>query len=126
MDNYAKTREKITQMVYRELDIIGNEGQLSIDCLPILDKLVDIIKDMEEIDEKESMKENRYEENYSNSARMMPRYYDGNSYGSGNYNISGNYNNGNRPMNGNQWGYSRNNGDDRNIIRQLENLMNDT
>lgn len=128
MDNYAQIRENVKDLVYRELDAIANEGQLTVDCVHILYQLVDIIKDLEEAAEKET--ENMMNmEGYSNRGRMMPRYYDGNSYGSGNYNISGTYNNSNgRYMNSNRGrsgGYSRDDGR-QDMISKLENLWNET
>ena len=116
--------DKIRNMVIHELDNMPEDSsQLSYDCWCLIDKIIDIWKDTYEIEEKESMV--GYEEGYSrdgysmrsygNSNRMMPRYYEGNSYG-------GSRMGGGMSRGG---GYSRDDGR-HDMVTKLENLMNET
>lgn len=120
MENYAQIRQNVKDMVYRELDAISAQ-ELSFDCLPVICQLVKIAKELEEAGEKEM--ENMSDEGYSNRSRMMPRYYDGNSYGGG-YNMGGSFSRGNMTRNYSD-GYSRDNGREK-WIRDLEKLMGET
>lgn len=119
----AQIRENTKDLIYRELDVISQENQVPYDCLHAVYEMVDIIKDLEEVDEKEMINVDGYSQRgYSNNHSMMPRYYDGgNSYGSGNYNISGTYNNRNMGRNG----YSRSDGN-QDMTKELEKIMNET
>lgn len=110
---------KIKSIVANELDNIPENGQLSFDCVELMFKLVDIWKDCCEIEEKEM--DTPYDDDYSRSngysqrGRMMPKYYDGNSYGGGSR------------MGGRSYGggYSRDDAK-HDMITKLENLMNET
>lgn len=127
MDNYAQIRQNVKDMVYHELDAISSQ-ELSFDCLPIICQLVKIAKEIEETGEKEmeniaNMEGYSRDGGYSNRSRMMPRYYDGNSYGNG-YSMNGTYNRGGMSRNF-SGGYSRDDGREK-WINDLEKLMSET
>jgi len=106
--------ENVRNMVMRELDNVSSSGQLTNDSLMCVDKMVDIIKDIDEIEEKEMG-------GYSN-ARRIPMYpYDMNSYGNRMmYDGSNSY--ANRNYNSYDNGYSR----DNEMMDKLNQMMNET
>ena len=110
---------KVKSIVANELDNIPENGQLSFDCVELIYKLIDIWKDCCEIEEKEMGMS--YDDGYSRGngysqrGRMMPRYYEGNSYG-------GSRMGGGMSRGG---GYSRDDGR-HDMVTKLENLMNET
>lgn len=103
MENREMIRENVKDMVYRELDAITNEGQLTMECVHVLYELWDILKDIEEVAEKETM----IEEGYSSRGRGMSRYYDG---GGSSYMSGGSYNSNGSSYRSNGGGRTRNNG----------------
>lgn len=124
--------DKIKGIVARELDNFPDDSQqMSYECFELMDKLIDIWKDACEIEEKESMMSS-YDDGYSRdgysqrgygNGRMMPRYYDGNSY-NGSGGASGNSYGGSRGSSygGSRSGYSRDDAK-HDMINKLENLM---
>ena len=111
--------DRIKDMLYQEIDEIGNQNGLTIDCVEALGEMVDILKDIAEI---EAMENYNYQDNgysnggYSQRGGRTYRYYDGNSYNGGN----GSY--GSRMMRRN--GYSREDGKQY-MISELERMMNE-
>lgn len=106
--------ENIKSMVMRELDNVSSSGQLTNDSLMCVDKMVDIIKDLGEIEEKEMG-------GYSNAGRIPMYPYDMNSYGGRmSYNGSNSY--ANRNYNSYDNGYSR----DNEVMDKLNQMMNET
>ncbi len=115
MGNYDRYKENIC----REIDEIFNEGQLSIECIHVLGEMFDIIKDIAETEEKEAIVESyNVDGGYSQRGRMMPRYYEGNSYGNS-YGGSSYYGRGR-----NYNGYSRDDGK-RDLVSKLEAMWNE-
>lgn len=88
----VNTLENLRDIVMREIDQINQRGELDENSLVCAYKLVDIVKDIEEIEEKE---EGYSQRGYS---MMYPHYMmdNGNSY---------------RGMSNNSYGYSRRNRD---------------
>ena len=115
MGNYERYKESICH----EIDEIFNDGQLTMECIHALGEMFDMIKDIAETEEKEAIVES-YNTNggYSQRGRMMPRYYEGNSYGG--YGGSSYYGRGNQ----NYGGYSRDDGK-RDLVSKLEAMWNE-
>ncbi len=117
-----KELDCLKDMLCDEVRKINSQGELNPTTLQVADTVVDIIKDIMDISEKEEhmgySDEGSYRNNYNNYNRMNPshNYYD-NSYGS--------YNNRNR-MNsyGYDNGYSRYTVTDQ-MIDKLEMMMQD-
>lgn len=113
--------DRIKDMIYREMDGISDEGQLTFDCVQALGEMVDILKDISTV---EAMEESNY--GYSNNDGYSQRgrkYYDGNSYGGSSYGRGGNGSSMRSSYNG---GYSRDDGTKRDMVQKLENLWNET
>ena len=112
--------DRIKDMIYREMDGISDEGQLTFDCVQALGEMVDILKDISTV---EAMEESNYgysgNDGYSQRGR---KYYDGNSYG-GSYSRNGS---GNGMRSSYNSGYSRDDGMKRDMVQKLENLWNET
>lgn len=112
--------DMIKDMVYREIDGIADEDQMTFECVQALGELVDILKDISTV---EAMEESSY--GYSNNdggySQRGRRYYDGNSYG-GSYSRNGS---GNSMRSSYGGGYSRDDGMKRDMIQKLENLWNE-
>ena len=107
--------DRIKEMIYREMDGISDEGQLTFDCVQALGEMVDILKDISTV---EAMEDSNY--GYSNNDGYSQRgrkYYDGNSYGRGG--------NGGSMRSSYGSGYSRDDGTKRDMIQKLENLWNE-
>lgn len=113
MENYGRIREGVKDMIYRELDAIADNGQLSFDCVQVVGELVDILKDFVEIEAEDMAYES--EGGYSQRGRMMS----GNSY----YGNRGRSYADGRSYNG---GYSRDGGDKKDVISKLESLWAET
>ena len=118
--------DRIKDMVYRELDDISSHGgQMNRDCLETIGELVDILKDIGQVEmfAESSIGYDKYagEDGYSQRGRngngSYGRYYfdDGMNYG--------NSYRGGRYMNRGR-GYSRDDGRQY-MIQELENLMNE-
>lgn len=119
--------ERIEDMIYQEIDNIGNQGNLSMDCLKVLSELIDIIKDCAEIRMYDNVTPGEYANdrsfsydnnsngnmNWGYSQRKTPIYYGGNSYRNNGY-----------TRRGGRSGYSRDDAKDH-MIMKLESLMND-
>ena len=117
-----KELDCLKDMLCDEVRKINSQGELNPTTLNIADTVVDIIKDIMEITEKEEQMgyndEGSYRNNYSNSYnRMNPSYnhYD-NNYGSYNRGRGNNY--------GYDNGYSRHTATDQ-MIDKLEMMMQD-
>ena len=116
--------DRVKEMIYREIDEISEQDQLTIECVEALGELVDILKDISEIDAMENYDNGGYSNNGSYSYRggrnMNMRYYDGSSYNNGYSYGGGSYRNSYRRNNG----YSR---DDSKhyMISELERMMNE-
>ena len=67
-----RTLEDLRAIVMKELDDINKKGELDENSLVCAYKLIDIVKDIHEIDS--------YEMGYSQTGRMMPYSMTGNSY----------------------------------------------
>ena len=108
----------VKDMIYREIDEISEQNQLTIECVEALGELVDILKDIAEIEAMENYGDNGYSNNggYSQRGGKYMRYYDGNSYGG----YSGNSYRGSYRRNG----YSREDGRQY-MISELERMMNE-
>ncbi|MCR5503423.1 MAG: hypothetical protein K6F53_10475 [Lachnospiraceae bacterium] len=93
-----KMYEDVKCLVESEIDIISKKTEMSEQDLMSLDKLIDIVKDLHEV---EAMETNGY------SGKVVMPYYgyigydDGNSYGRGGNRNGSNYNQGNYAQNGN-------------------------
>lgn len=118
-----KTRiyEDIKEMVENELSNIAKKGEIDEKCLTHLDKLVDIIKDIDTIT---AMKEYSDDDGYS--TMYTPHYYDGgNSYRArdmrGRYSRDDGYNMRYSRDNYSRGGYSR----DGNMRDKLERMMDE-
>ena len=106
--------DRLYDMINCEIDKIENKGELNVASLDNLDKLVDIIKDLQTIDAMSYAEERDYgfsNGGYSNRNRMM-------------YNNDGGYSNGRyyrgRNMN---YGYSYGDGGRGEMINHLEQAM---
>lgn len=88
------TLDRIYEMMYCELDDIGKKEKLDSKDVELIDKFVDIIKDINEINSQDmggysQMGGNSYMRGHS--GRMMPMYGRGSSYGrEGGYSRSSN------------------------------------
>ena len=117
-----KELECLKDMLYDEVRKINSQGELNPTTLQVADTVVDIIKDIIDICEKEEKMgyndEGSYRNNYGNSYnRMNPSYnYYDNSYGS--------YNRGRENSYGYDNGYSRHTATDQ-MIGKLEMMMQD-
>lgn len=117
--------DRIKEMLYNEIDEIGNQNGLTIDCVEALGEMVDILKDLAEIEAMDNYYDNSYSNNggYSQrGGRYNTRMYDGNSYGGNNYGGNGGSYMGRNYRRGN--GYSRDDSKQY-IIGELERMMND-
>ena len=120
-----KEFEHVKDMICEEIYKIGEEGQLTMDALCVLDKLADVLKDLytcemyEENDVGKFMEDFSRENGYSGRSRVMSTYYDGNSYG----NSYGNYNNNYRG--GRRGGYSRDDAK-KDMIEKAENMWRES
>lgn len=92
--------DRLYDMINCEIDKIANKGELNVASLDNLDKLVDIIKDLQTIDAMSYAEERDYgfsNSGYSNRNRMMyndggysyGRYYRGRNMGGYSYNDGG-------------------------------------
>lgn len=109
-----RTLENIYNMMMRELDVLSSKGELDETSLCFIDKMVDIIKDIGEIDHSSI-------EGYSNAGRIPMYPYDMNySYNNRMYNGGNSYAGG-----GNSYrsggGYSR----DNEAMDKLNRMMNE-
>lgn len=113
------TMEDLREMMCDELDEIVKKDSLDNTQLEQVYKLVDIIKDIDEISEKE-MGENGYSQ-----TGMMPIWNTGNSYRNG-YMPGNGYANRNRDSMGrySRTGYSRESDTDH-MIQKLERMMDE-
>lgn len=84
-----ETYDNIRKLVDCELEKIGKMNELNSNALENVYKLVDVLKDLDEIEEHKGMINGGYSQrmmpnyNYGNSYRLM-RSYDNRSYGRGN------------------------------------------
>lgn len=125
-----KELDCLKNMLYNEVDKINSQGELTPTTLEIADTVIDIIKDIIDITQKEEqmggyIEEGSYRNGYNN--RMYPSYdYYDNSYnnGSGSYNGRPRNNNNNYNNYGYDNGYSRHTATDQ-MIDKLEIMMQD-
>lgn len=131
-----KTLYELKNLLEEEIKDIVKKETISAQELDHAYKMVDIIKDICEIDSKEKESMNGYSETGRRSYNMMPRdyYEDGSSYGDGNYTarVDGEYSN-ERRMRDSKGRYSsrdnrNNNGNSRDgnkemMISKLEKMM---
>lgn len=117
-DVYKKTKD----LFEKELDRLTATGNMSASNLELTYKIVDIIKDINEICEKDDM---MYDEDYSGrrgyGMRMSRSYGYGYPY-MGSYTVEGNYGRGYSGMDG---GYGGNNSGNTAMRSKLQQLMNE-
>ena len=114
--------DRIKDMIYCELTEFSNQGQMSYEDVKIIGELVDILKDISEVEAMGNYEDRYYNSEYSmnngysRNGRGM-RYYGGNSYGGDNPRTMM----GRRNMRGR---YSRDDAKDH-MIQKLEQLLNE-
>ena len=112
--------DDIKNLLHREMDEIVQKGTVSQADLENLYKMVDIVKDICEITEKEEEMESGYSTRWNGMMPYNDRYYDIHSYRGGNNNQNGYANN----YNSNNGGrYSRTEGKER-MMNSLYAMMN--
>ena len=79
MDN-SKTHERVKELIIRELDKIADKGSLTPQELHSVYEAYDVLKDICEIKEKESMDGGYSERGYSMWGPNHDRYYDIHAY----------------------------------------------
>lgn len=99
-----RTLEDVRGMVMKELDDIVARGDINEGTLMCLDKLVDIVKDIGEIED--------HEEGYSNTGRIPMYPYERSTYNNGNSYRGGRM----------RYSYSRDNGS---TMEKLNRMMNE-
>lgn len=122
-----KEFDRVKGLLYEEIQKIGEDGQLTMDALCVLDKLADTLKDLYNIEMFEENDINAFLEDfsrdngYSGRSSVMRSYMDGNSYNNG-----GSYNGGNSYRSYRRdGGYSRDDGMKQDMVKKLEMLWND-
>lgn len=79
MDN-TKTHERVKELIIRELDKIADKGSLTPQELHSVYEAYDVLKDICELKEKESMSDGYSERGYSMWGPHHDRYYDIHAY----------------------------------------------
>lgn len=79
----ANTHDRIKELVIRELDKIADKGSLTPQELHNVYEAYDVLKDICEVKERDSMSGGYSERGYSMRAPHHDRYYDIHAYGDG-------------------------------------------
>lgn len=116
-------KTKIVDNLNKEITKILDHGELTKDTLHCLYEIVDVLKDMGEVDEKEMEIGGYSQRGGMYSQRMMPYSYNsydrGNSYGGGSYNSYGSE----RDHMMNEFMSQASNDHERDLIRRIMNRM---